>query len=365
MLSAKENKIFKNVLRLFPKKAAANEYNLARLVKTRRPVARLPSVDNCATASSASFDDAKGLEKKLYIYVGALVMLRSNLATRYGLVNGAVGTVVDSVYSSSPKPPNDLPLAVMADFNNFSGKSFREDTNIIPIPPQTVNWKTFSAETWTVLNISKRETDSLMDTLKSTPAENRTMKKASIIAISVTTFFYICCGCIVYAAIPGNLFAGFGFYEPFWLLDFANACIVVFLVGGYQVISQPMFAFMEGWLAEKFLYNGFINKFYTIKIPLYLPWTFNQLLATTVKQELKVHFCKSSYNLSGFEVTTDACCGFGPYKGRVMCISPELACRNASNHLWWDQFRPTDAVNSILMDNAWSSLHMKMCYPTN
>ncbi|KAF6164920.1 hypothetical protein GIB67_017123 [Kingdonia uniflora] len=39
-------------------------------------------------------------------------------------------------------------------------------------------------ETWTVLNISKRETDSLKDTLKSTPTENRTMKKASIIAIS-------------------------------------------------------------------------------------------------------------------------------------------------------------------------------------
>ncbi|KAF6166321.1 hypothetical protein GIB67_015867 [Kingdonia uniflora] len=78
----------------------------------------------------------------------------------------------------------------------------------------------------------------IQDTLKSTPAENRTMKKASIIAILVTTFFYICCGCIVYAAfgdnIPRNLFAGFGFYEPFWLLDFANACIVVFLVGGYH-----------------------------------------------------------------------------------------------------------------------------------
>ncbi|KAF6138263.1 hypothetical protein GIB67_017263 [Kingdonia uniflora] len=67
----------------------------------------------------------------------------------------------------------------------------------------------------------------------------------------------------------------------------------------------------------------------------------------------------------GFEVTTNACCGFGPYKGWVMCISPELACRNASNHLWWDQFRPADAVNSILVDNVWSSLHMKMCYPTN
>ncbi|KAF6168794.1 hypothetical protein GIB67_012192 [Kingdonia uniflora] len=80
--------------------------------------------------------------------------------------------------------------------------------------------------------------------------------------------------------------------------------------------------------------------------------------------EASMEIMKNRQNY-GFEVTTDACCGFGPYKGWVMCISPELACRNAPNNLWWDQFRLTDAVNSILADNAWSSLHMKMCYPTN
>ncbi|XP_019183096.1 PREDICTED: probable amino acid permease 7 [Ipomoea nil] len=38
---------------------------------------------------------------------------------------------------------------------------------------------------------------------------------------------------------PGNLLAGFGFYEPYWLIDFANACIAVQLCGGYQVLTQP------------------------------------------------------------------------------------------------------------------------------
>ncbi|KAK9994698.1 hypothetical protein SO802_024401 [Lithocarpus litseifolius] len=28
---------------------------------------------------------------------------------------------------------------------------------------------------------------------------------------------------------PGNLLTGFGFYEPYWLIDFANACIVLHL----------------------------------------------------------------------------------------------------------------------------------------
>uniref|UniRef100_A0A803QAR4 Amino acid transporter transmembrane domain-containing protein n=1 Tax=Cannabis sativa TaxID=3483 RepID=A0A803QAR4_CANSA len=80
----------------------------------------------------------------------------------------------------------------------------------------------------------------IQDTLKAPPAENKTMKKGSMIAIFVTTFFYLGCGCFGYAAFgndtPGNLLTGFGFYEPYWLIDFANACIVLHLVGGYQVI---------------------------------------------------------------------------------------------------------------------------------
>ncbi|KAL2347951.1 hypothetical protein Fmac_001951 [Flemingia macrophylla] len=67
----------------------------------------------------------------------------------------------------------------------------------------------------------------------------------------------------------------------------------------------------------------------------------------------------------GFNVTSDACCGFGNYKGWIMCISSEMACSNASNHIWWDQFHPTDAVNAILSDNIWNSRHTKMCYPMN
>ncbi|KAK9094050.1 hypothetical protein Scep_025519 [Stephania cephalantha] len=69
--------------------------------------------------------------------------------------------------------------------------------------------------------------------------------------------------------------------------------------------------------------------------------------------------------LYGFEVTTDACCGFGPYKGWLICLLPSMACPNASNHVWWDQFHPTEAVNAILADNIWSGLHMDICYPMN
>ncbi|KAK4847464.1 hypothetical protein QYF36_002242 [Acer negundo] len=76
------------------------------------------------------------------------------------------------------------------------------------------------------------------DTLKSSPPENQEMKKATLIGVSITTIFYTLCGTLGYAAFgnnaPGNFLTGFGFYEPFWLIDFANICIVVHLVGAYQ-----------------------------------------------------------------------------------------------------------------------------------
>ncbi|XVF03546.1 hypothetical protein REPUB_Repub05bG0003300 [Reevesia pubescens] len=112
----------------------------------------------------------------------------------------------------------------------------------------------------------------IQDTLKSPPSENETMKKASIIAICATTFFYLFCGGVGYAAFgddtPGSLLTGFGFYEPYWLIDFANACVVLHLIGGYQVYSQPLFANVEKWISENFPYSGFIHKDFSLKLPL-------------------------------------------------------------------------------------------------
>ena len=68
------------------------------------------------------------------------------------------------------------------------------------------------------------------------------MKRASLVGVSTTTFFYILCGCFGYAAFgnkaPGDFLTDFGFYEPFWLIDFANACIAFHLIGAYQVKNK-------------------------------------------------------------------------------------------------------------------------------
>ncbi|KMT11897.1 hypothetical protein BVRB_5g098640 [Beta vulgaris subsp. vulgaris] len=96
-----------------------------------------------------------------------------------------------------------------------------------------------------------------------------------------------------------------------------------------------------------------------------------------LNQELsdsKITFCDTykgsmdiiqNHERYGLQVTREACCGLGRYKGWIMCLSPEMACKNASTHIWWDQFHPTEAVNAILADNVWSGLHSTMCYPMN
>ncbi|RWV82965.1 hypothetical protein GW17_00055492, partial [Ensete ventricosum] len=55
-------------------------------------------------------------------------------------------------------------------------------------------------------------------------------------------------------------------YNPYWLLNIANAAIVVHLVGAYQVFCQPLFAFIEKWAVKTWPESTFIAK--EIAVPL-------------------------------------------------------------------------------------------------
>ncbi|KAL8234659.1 hypothetical protein R6Q59_020759 [Mikania micrantha] len=100
------------------------------------------------------------------------------------------------------------------------------------------------------------------------PPENKVMKTATTIRISASTSFYMLCGLLGYAAFgnnaPGNYLTGFGFYDPFWLVDIANLCIVIHLLGAYQVVVQPIFAFVENWNRRKWPESRLLNKEYAI-----------------------------------------------------------------------------------------------------
>ncbi|KAG8493613.1 hypothetical protein CXB51_011023 [Gossypium anomalum] len=115
----------------------------------------------------------------------------------------------------------------------------------------------------------------IQDTIKWSPVvpENKSMKRATAIGVSTTTIFYLLCGLVGYAAFgndaPGNFLTGFGFYEPFWLIDFANICIAIHLLGAYQVFAQPLFGFVEGWCSRRWPGNRFITSEQAVRVPFY------------------------------------------------------------------------------------------------
>nr|GMD84256.1 amino acid permease 6-like [Ipomoea batatas] len=115
----------------------------------------------------------------------------------------------------------------------------------------------------------------IQDTIKASPRENKVMKQATFAGIAISTVFYMLCGVLGYAAFgndaPSNFLTGFGFYDPLWLIDLANVCIIVHLLGAYQVFTQPLFAFVEEQCKRKWPESRFVNHESTIKVVPALP----------------------------------------------------------------------------------------------
>ncbi|XP_020586522.1 amino acid permease 8-like [Phalaenopsis equestris] len=138
------------------------------------------------------------------------------------------------------------------------------------VSPSSKVWSAFQA----LGNIAFAYTYSMLlteiqDTIKSPPPENKTMKRASLYGIGVTTTFYVSVGCVGYAAFgnnaPGNVLTGF--YEPFWLVDIGNVAVIVHLIGAFQVYGQPIYAKYENHLSKKWPDSIFFHKRYTLPLP--------------------------------------------------------------------------------------------------
>lgn len=79
----------------------------------------------------------------------------------------------------------------------------------------------------------------------------------------------------------------------------------------------------------------------------------------------KLSYIYTCVTNAGFEDRSSACCGVGLYGAMIGCLSPEMACNQASTYVWWDLYNPTPAVYSLLVDSAWSGRPFYgMCRPT-
>ena len=94
-------------------------------------------------ASKVSPDDVAGLDQLICIAHGARVMLTSKLWTEFGLVNGAMATVIAICYKSGQALPN-LPVSVMVQFNSYPGLTLHDRT--VSITPIRHTWSASNAQ---------------------------------------------------------------------------------------------------------------------------------------------------------------------------------------------------------------------------
>ena len=128
---------------IIPRRSDVDEFNMNKLASLNCPVAAINAVHTGGSeARKADFDVAKGLQACLLLAKGAKVMLRTNLWTEAGLVNGSVGTVEEIVFDENQGLPS-LPNAVLIEFNNYSGPAVvtTEGKKLVPIIPVRHTWK--------------------------------------------------------------------------------------------------------------------------------------------------------------------------------------------------------------------------------
>ena len=106
------------------------------------PTAHVDARHSSKLSRKLSSDEFSGLEPTIFLAKDATVILTMNLWSTVELCNGAGGKIGDLIYDNDQCPPN-LPIAVIVQFDDYSGPSFIESApNCFPVCPGTA--QTFS-----------------------------------------------------------------------------------------------------------------------------------------------------------------------------------------------------------------------------
>ncbi|KAK3909623.1 ATP-dependent DNA helicase [Frankliniella fusca] len=96
------------------------------------PVARIPAtIKNNGNLKEDEDHD-------LYLCKGAQIMLRKNVWTEMGLVNGSIGEIVDIIYDPDSTPQEDPPSVLICKFDSYNGPCLDPIKKTIPIVTKPV-----------------------------------------------------------------------------------------------------------------------------------------------------------------------------------------------------------------------------------
>lgn len=132
---------FKDAIRLFPTNLEVSKFNIQRLLQLQKPIVKIQATHSGKNARNDGSEWAMGLTSSVILCEGARVMLRMNLWAETGLVNGAMGTVKEIIYKNN-EDVGRVPLAVMVQFDEYSGPSFDPHIDrLVPIVPQRSDYQ--------------------------------------------------------------------------------------------------------------------------------------------------------------------------------------------------------------------------------
>jgi ATP-dependent exoDNAse (exonuclease V) alpha subunit len=135
-LTPTEVATFDTALRIYGKKSDVKEFNHARLRDLQKPALEVEASHEPIgdVGKKATYEEAGNLHAILLLSLGARVMLIENIWTENGLVNGALGTIHDIIWSAGSDCRRDPPFAVLVAFDGYNGPALNGDevTKIVP-----------------------------------------------------------------------------------------------------------------------------------------------------------------------------------------------------------------------------------------
>jgi len=137
---------FADAISIFAYNQTCDEHNINRIKFVNQPITILQAVNQPDYCKKYDADQFKGLRNEIYLCIGAKVVITTNIWKKYGIVNGATGTVKDIIYRFGDS--KNLPDIVIIHLDRYSGPQCFEDsskTNWIPFDTETAyNMRTSS-----------------------------------------------------------------------------------------------------------------------------------------------------------------------------------------------------------------------------